>query len=476
MNTSLHAMITSPLTLSFARAQFGFTIAFHIVLPAFSIGLICYLAVLEVLWLITGDDRYIAAFRYWQKIFAIIFTMGVVSGIVMEYEIVADWGGYSNKLGQILGPLFSYEVLTAFFLEAGFLGIMLFGMERVGKRLHAAATCMVAIGTLFSATWILAANSWMQTPRGYKIGPHGNFQPENWFKIIFNPTLPYEWFHMVFAAYISTAFMVGAVSGFHLLRNKTNPVTRLMFSMAMWMVVIVVPIQGFVGDSAGGQVWHAQPIKLAAMEGDFTTKPGQGLHLIGWPDRKASKLLYDVSIPHLGSVIVTHHWNGVIKGLDAFPKRNWPVLITTFWAFRIMVGLWAVMMAVAFFGLWLRFRGRLYETRWFQKITVLIAPIGFVTLVSGWVVTETGRQPWTAYGILRTSQSVSPLSLSEILLSFGIIIIVYSGIFTAGFWYVLKLMAREPRLDQPHVSEDTPQRAAGRHKLHSRPKQSSPAE
>ncbi len=462
----MHPAIISPLALDLARSQFGFTIAFHILFPAFSIGLAAYLATLEGLWLATKKPVYIDAYKYWLKIFAVVFAIGVVSGLVMAYEVGANWSGYSNKAGPILGPLLAYETLTAFFLEAGFLGIMLFGMQRVGPKLHFAATCLVSFGTLISASWILSANSWMQTPQGYAIAPDGRFVPANWFKIIFNPTFPYEWSHMVLAAFLSTALAVGAVGAFHLLRNNQNPVARLMLSMAMWMIVAVAPLQGLVGDEAGRQVWETQPAKLAAMEGDFSTRAGQPLHLFGLPDHHAGKLLYNIQLPDLGSLIITHKLDGVVQGLNAFPKQDWPVLVTTFWGFRIMVGLWGLMLALSLARLFLRFRGRLYKTRWLQKAAMLMGPAGFITIIAGWTVTETGRQPWSVYGLLRTAQSVSPLTLGEVAWSFAVIILLYIAVFGAGIWYVLALMAHEPVLGEPPPRDDAPLRTHGPRGLH----------
>ena len=325
--------------------------------PAFSIGLASFLAVLEGAWLITKKPAYLDAFKYWLKIFAVVFTIGVVSGLVMAFEIGANWGGYANNVGPILGPMLTYETMSAFFLEAGFLGIMLFGLNKVGPRLHFAATVLVAIGTLISAAWILAANSWMQTPQGYTINAAGQFIPTNWLQVIFNPSFPYRLVHMVIAAYLATAFMVGAVSAYHLLKGKRNPVVRLAFSMAMWMAAIVTPIQILAGDAQGRNTLEYQPAKLAAIEGDFNTG-AQSLSLLGWPDVKAGKMDYDIAIPHLGSLIITHEWNGTIKGLNSFPRNDWPVVDVTFFAFRIMVGLGMLMLLVGLLSIWLRVRGQ----------------------------------------------------------------------------------------------------------------------
>jgi cytochrome bd ubiquinol oxidase subunit I len=310
--------------LDLARFQFGFTIAFHIVFPAFSIGLASYLAVLEALWLRTGRQVYQDVFNYWLKIFAVVFGMGVVSGVVMSYQFGTNWSVFSDKTGPVLGPLMGYEVLSAFFLEAGFLGVMLFGLKRVGPKLHFFATCMVAFGTLMSAFWILSVNSWMQTPAGYAINDKGQFVAENWWAVIFNPSFPYRLVHMVLAAYLTTAFVVGAVGAYHLLRDRSDAPARLMFSMALWMAVAVTPLQILAGDMHGLNTLHYQPSKVAAMEGHYETRAGAPLILFGLPDNDAGVTRYAIEIPRLGSFILTHDWNGTVKGLKEWPKADWP--------------------------------------------------------------------------------------------------------------------------------------------------------
>ena len=451
--------LATPAAIDVARAQFGFVIAFHIVFPAFSIGLASYLAVLEGLWLWTKRTVYLDAYKYWLKIFALIFAIGVVSGLVMAYEIGANWGGYADKVGPVLGPLLAYETLTAFFLEAGFLGIMLFGVERVGPRLHFAASCLVSLGTLISATWILSANSWMQTPQGAIIGPNGQFLPQDWLKIIFSPSAPYRWVHMVMACYLATAFMVGGVAAFHLLRQRDNKIARLMFSMALWMAALLTPLQILAGDTQGDNTLRYQPAKIAGMEGDFTTGV-QPLHVIGWPSIAQGKMLYDVSIPHLGSLILTHHWNGVVKGLDAWPKAQWPVVDVEFFSFRIMVGLGFAMFGLGLLSLWLRYRKQLYETRWFNYLAMAMAPSGFIAIVMGWTTTETGRQPWTVYGLVTTAQSASPITLAEVTASFAVIILIYVLVFGSGVLYALAMMAKPPEAGEP-APRDAPLRSHG---------------
>jgi cytochrome bd ubiquinol oxidase subunit I len=458
---SAAATAAPALAVILARMQFGFTIAFHILFPAFSIGSASFLAVLELLWVITGQEVYMAAFRYWLKIFSVGFAMGVVSGLVMAYEIGTNWSGYSFKVGPILGPLLAWETLTAFFLEAGFLGIMIFGLRRVGKKLHLLATCMVAIGTLISASWILMANSWMQTPAGYKIGANGAFVPADWWAICFNPSFPYRWAHMVLAAYLATAFAVGGVGAFHLLRDRRNPVARLLFSMAMWMAAIVMPIQMFAGDAQGRNTLQYQPVKIAAMEGDFTTKAGQPLVLFGLPDEGQNRNRLEIALPHFGSVILTHTWDGLVRGLDAFPRNDWPVVFVVFWSFRVMVGVAVLMFMLGLVSLWLRYKRLLYDTPLFHRAAVALSPAGFVCILAGWTTTEVGRQPWTVFGQLRTADSVSPVTLPMVAFSCALILIIYTVIFGIGIRYLLAMMAHPPSLTEEPPETDAPQRTQG---------------
>ena len=444
-----------------ARWQFAFTISFHIIFPAFTIGLASYLAVLEGLWLYTGRSVFLAVFNYWKKIFAISFGMGVVSGIVMSYQFGTNWSVFSDKTGPILGPLMGYEVLTAFFLEAGFLGVMLFGMDRVGRGLHFFATLMVAAGTLLSAFWILAANSWMQTPAGYAINPAGQFVPTDWWAIIFNPSFPYRLVHMVLAAYLTTAFVVGAAGAFHLLRGRANEGARLMFSMAMWMAAIVAPIQLVAGDQHGLNTLQHQPAKIAAMEGHWETRAGQPLILFGWPDMAAETTRYAVEIPKLGSLILTHSWDGEVKGLKAWPPGDRPNAAIVFWSFRLMVGIGALMILVGLWSLWLRWRGRLADSPLLLRTAVLMGPSGFVAVLAGWVTTEVGRQPYTVYGLLRTAQSVSPVDAWAVGASLIAFVVVYFLVFGAGTFYILRLMRRPPEPSEPDIERGVPSRAAG---------------
>ncbi len=439
-------MFDSAAALILARIQFGFTVSAHIIFPAFTIGLASYLAVLEALWLLTREQRYMTVFHYWKTIFAVVFGMGVVSGIVMSYQFGTNWSVFSDKTGPILGPLMGYEVLSAFFLEAGFLGVMLFGLNKVGPKLHFFATLMVAVGTLFSAFWILSVNSWMHTPAGYEINAVGQYVPADWWAAIFNPSFPYRFVHMVLAAYLTTALVVGAAGAWHLLRDSYDQGARLMFSMALWMVLVVAPLQVVAGDLHGLNTLEHQPAKVAAMEGHWETEQqGAPLILFGLPDDTGEETRFRIEIPYLGSMILTHAWDGSVQGLKAWPKDERPPAEIVFWSFRVMVGLGFLMVGLGFWGLGVRLFGHLYEATWLQRAAVAMGPAGFGAVLAGWITTEVGRQPWTVYGQLTTAQSVSPLEAPAVGASLIAFVVVYFAVFGSGTLYVLRLMARAPQ-------------------------------
>ncbi|MEZ5818489.1 MAG: cytochrome ubiquinol oxidase subunit I [Hyphomicrobiaceae bacterium] len=447
--------------LDLARFQFAFTVSAHIIFPAFSIGLASYLAVLEGLWLATGRGIYMEAFRYWVRIFAVAFGMGVVSGLVMSYQFGTNWSVFSDKTGPVIGPLMGYEVLSAFFLEAGFLGVMLFGLKRVGPGLHFFATLMVAAGTLFSAFWILSVNSWMQTPAGYGVNEQGQFIPVDWWAVIFNPSFPYRLVHMVLAAYLTTAFVVGAVGAWHLLRDRRNASARLMLSMALWMATLVAPLQILAGDAHGLNTLEHQPMKVAALEGHFETQRGAPLILFGWPDSQAETTRYAVEVPKLGSLILTHDADGEIKGLKAFPKADWPNAPLVFWSFRVMVSIGFAMLGLGLWSLFVRWRGELADARSLQWASVVMGPSGFAAVLAGWITTEAGRQPYVVYGLLRTAESVSPIALPAVASSLAAFMLVYLAVFGAGTFYILRLMSRAPGASIPGLDTTEPIRAAG---------------
>lgn len=443
-----------------ARAQFAFTVMFHIVFPAFTIGIASYLAVLEGLWLLSRDDIYMRVFNYWKTIFAVVFGMGVVSGIVMSYQFGTNWSVFSDKAGPVIGPLMGYEVLSAFFLEAGFLGVMLFGLKRVGPGLHFTATLMVALGTLFSAFWILSANSWMQTPAGYGVNEVGQFVPKDWWAVIFNPSFPYRLVHMVLAAYLTTAFVVGAVGAWHLLKDGGNREARVMFSMAMWMALVVAPIQIFAGDQHGLNTLEYQPRKIAAMEGHWETQSGAPLILFGIPDDEDEVTRYKLEIPYGSSLILKHSLDGTLQGLKEWSKEDRPPMEIVFWSFRIMVGLGFLMLGIGLWSGWRRLRGRLFDDPWLLRSAIVMGPSGFVAVLAGWVTTEVGRQPFTIYGLLRTHESVAPLAAPAVATSLIAFIVVYCAVFGAGIFYIFRLMRRSPETETP-IEEIGPTRAAG---------------
>ena len=426
-----------------ARMQFAFTVSFHIIFPAFSIGVASYLAVLNGLWLKTHDQTYLFLFNYWKKIFAVAFGMGVVSGIVMSYQFGTNWSVFADKTGPILGPLMAYEVLSAFFLEAGFLGIALFGRERVGNGLHMFAVCMVAFGTLMSASWILSVNSWMQTPVGYSINDVGQFIPEDWWQIVFNPSFPYRLVHMVLAAFLTTALVVGAVGALHLLRNKADAAARRMFSMAMWMLIVVSPLQIVVGDFHGLNTLEYQPVKVMAMEGHYDSHPEGGpLILFGIPNPEEKRIDYAIQIPKLSSLLLKHDLNAPLKGLDTIPDEDEPPVAVIFWSFRIMILLGFAMLGLGVWSLWRRIRGKLYDDDLLKRATIVMGPMGFIAVLAGWVTTEVGRQPFTVYGLLRTTDSLAPIDAPAIAVSLIAFIIVYFFVFGAGTFYILRLMSK----------------------------------
>lgn len=455
--------------LMLARLQFAFTISFHIIFPAITIGLASYLAVLEGFWLKTGNPVYRSLYQYWLKIFAVNFGMGVVSGLVMAYQFGTNWSGFSDFAGGITGPLLAYEVLTAFFLEAGFLGVMLFGMQRVGPGLHFMSTIMVALGTLLSATWILASNSWMQTPAGHEI-IDGRAVPVDWLAVIFNPSFPYRLVHMVLAAFLATALIVAASGAWHMLRGNATPAVRKMFSMALWMLLFTAPLQAVVGDFHGLNTLEHQPAKLAAIEGHWENTPGEAVPftLFAWPDMEAETNRYAVEIPYLGSLILTHSLDGQFPGLKEFPRDERPYVPLVFWSFRVMVGLGLLMIGLALLGAWARWRGTLYRassSRGLWRYALYMGPAGIVAMLAGWFTTEVGRQPWVVYGVMRTADAVSPHGAFEVGLTLALFVVVYFLLFGAGTVYMLHLIKRGP----PPLDAAGPEGGPGELRTPSRP-------
>lgn len=438
-----------------SRLQFAFTIGFHIIFPAFTIGLASFLAVLEGLWLATKKPVYRNLYLFWVKIFALSFGMGVVSGVVLSYQLGTNWSVFSTQAGSVIGPLFAYEVLTAFFLEASFLGIMLFGWKKVGPKLHFFATCMVAIGTLISSFWILAANSWMQTPQGFDFAADGTMVATDFWQVIFNPSTPSRVAHMVLAAYLTTAMVVAGASAFALLAKKAAPESRIAIRMAILMMAVVAPLQVVAGHHSGEIAHHYQPAKVAAMEGWWETQAQQPTLLFGWPDEENETTHAAIGVPGMGSWFVAGDANAELQGLKAFAKEDRPPVWITFWAFRIMVGMGMIMLALGAWGAALWMFRRVDGATWYHRALVLAAPCGFVAVLAGWVSAEVGRQPYVVYGVLRTADAVSPVPAGSVALSLLFFMVVYAIVFTAGALYILRLMAKGPDTEEPPPKDVT---------------------
>ncbi|HEY4366541.1 MAG TPA: cytochrome ubiquinol oxidase subunit I [Steroidobacteraceae bacterium] len=433
-----------------SRIQFGFVMSFHIIFPAFTIGLASWLAFTAGMYLKTRRTLWRELYLFWLKIFAISFGLGVVSGVVMSFQFGTNWAELSTRAGNILGPLLAYEVMTAFFLEATFLGVMLFGWRRVSPRLHFIATCMVALGTLISTFWILAANSWMQTPAGYEIRD-GVFYATDWLAVIFNPSFPYRLVHMTLGAFITTCFVIGGISATYLLRNRHREAAQLMLKLAIGFAAITVPLQIIAGDFHGLSVHEHQPAKLAAIEGHWETHRGAPLILFGWPDQQAELNHMEVSVPKLGSIIITHSMDGEIKGLKEFAPEDRPPVAPVFFAFRVMVGIGMLMLALVLWSA-MRWRaGKLFESKLVLRIWMLMTPAGFVAVLAGWYTAEIGRQPYVIYGLLRTAHAASAVAASSVITSLVAFGSVYIFIFTAGTYYLLKLLRKGPQPVSEHL-------------------------
>jgi cytochrome bd ubiquinol oxidase subunit I len=431
-----------------SRIQFAFTISFHIIFPAFTIGLASWLMALEFNWLRTGNDLYRNLFRFWSKIFAVSFGLGVVSGIVMSFQFGTNWSRFAEFTGNVLGPLIQYEVITAFFLEAAFLGIMLFGWDKVGNRLHFFATSMVALGTLTSAFWILSANSWMQTPAGFRI-ENGVAVPDDWLKIVFNPSFPLRYAHMVLGCYLTTAFAVAGMSAWMIIHRREEPAEKVAgaqrsMSMALWFATIFVPVQILIGDLHGLGVLKYQPTKLAAIEGNWERQDNMPLRLSAIPDQEAETNHYEIAIPKIGSWILTHAYEGVVPGLKDVPADQRPPVLPVFFAFRAMVAIGFAMLGLALWSLYMRWTGGLYTNPWFLRAAMLMTPSGFGAVLFGWFTAEIGRQPYVVYGHMRTADAVSPVTTGAVATSLATFVVVYAIVFGFGSYYLAKLLRKGP--------------------------------
>jgi cytochrome d ubiquinol oxidase subunit I len=439
-------MDTAALLLS--RIQFAFTIGYHIVFPTLSMGLAMFLVFLEAMELRTGNPRYRQAGTFWARIFALAFGMGVVSGVVLSYEVGTNWGRFAEFAGPVVGPLMSYEVMSAFFLEAGFLGIMLFGRKRVGPRLHFFATCMVALGTLMSAFWILSANSFMQTPAGYRV-ENGALHVASWAEAVFNPSFPYRLAHMITAAYLSTSFLVASVGAWYILQRRHSEFALTTLRWGIGAAALLAPLQILLGDLHGLNTLKHQPIKVAAMEAHWHTSGDVPLILFALPDQQAENNRFELALPRLGSLVLTHELGGVVKGLTDVPPQDRPPVAIVFWSFRIMVGCGVVMLALSWFGVWLLRGKKLIRYPLYLRLLWLAGPIGFVAVLAGWVTTECGRQPWTVYGLLRTRDSVSAISGASVMVSLTGFVVGYAVLFYAFAMFFRHLIRKGPASEKP---------------------------
>jgi cytochrome d ubiquinol oxidase subunit I len=431
-----------PLLLS--RLQFAWVIAWHILLPAFTVGLASYIAFLEGLYFITRNEIYFRISGLWTKVFAISFGMGVVSGVIMPFQFGTNWSRFADATANVLSPLFAYEGLTAFFLEAAFLSVLLFGRALVPRWVHFTAALMVASGTLFSSFWILAANSWMQTPAGYSV-TDGVFYPVSWLEIIFNPSFPFRVAHTVVGFYVTTGFVVVGVAAHFVLHRRFEPEARAMLSATLWLLTVLVPLQIFLGDLHGLNTLQHQPAKLAAIEANWETRARAPLTLFAWPDQTAETNRFAVEVPVLGSLILTHDPNGVVPGLKDYRPDERATVAIVFFAFRTMFAIGLLLLTLVLAGLWLRLRCRLFDRPWFLKACVAAGPLGFVAVLAGWTTTEAGRQPWTVYGLMRTADSVTPsLTGPDVLLSLSFYMLVYLVIYPAGLFFMARVLRKGP--------------------------------
>ena len=427
-----------------SRLQFAWVVGWHILLPAFTVGLASYIAFLEGAYALTKQPVFLNLSQFWLRIFAISFGMGVVTGIVMPFQFGTNWSRFSDAAGNVISPLLAYEGLMAFFLEASFLGVLLFGRKLVPPAMHFFAALMVAGGTLLSAFWILATNSWMQTPVGYEV-IDGRYFPKDWFEIVFSPSFPYRFAHTVSAFYVTTAFVVLGVGAYTVRRGQALAEGRMMLRLALWFLMIFVPLQIVLGDMHGLNTLEHQPAKLAAIEGLWDGGKGVAASIIGWPDQKAERNLDEIAIPKLGSLYLTHSWDGAVKGLKDFPADQRPPVIVVYFAFRIMVGVGLTMLGIVALGLFLLARGELDRTQWYLRLAEFTICLGFIAVIAGWTTTEVGRQPWTIYGLMRTADSVSPsLTGANVLLSLLLYVAVYLVIYPVGVSIMLGIVRRGP--------------------------------
>jgi cytochrome d ubiquinol oxidase subunit I len=437
-------------TLLLSRIQFAVTTMFHILFPVLTIGLSFYLVVIELLWLRTHQEVYYRIYRFWSRLFAINFVVGVVSGIVLEFEFGTNFSRFSQAVGNVFSPLLAFEVMTAFFLEAGFLGIMLFGWQRVSRGIHFLSTVLVFSGSVISAFWILAANSWLQTPAGFEL-VNGRFMVTDFTAVIFNPSTATRVGHMVMASLETSAFVVAGISAYYLLKGRNVDFARRTLGIALIMAAFFAPLQIYMGDRSGIDVSHYQPAKLAAMEAHWETNTAGGAPFLVFavPSSAEEKNLVEIGIPNGLSLLVTRSLDGKVRGLKEFPREDRPSVPTLFWSFRFMVTVGFVLLLVMLWAALLWRRERLFSSRPFLWTLLIVHPLGFVATEFGWITTEVGRQPWLVYNLMRTAQGISPIPAGSVLWSLALFLIVLPLIGAIYFFYVLKAIRRGPDLSSP---------------------------
>jgi cytochrome d ubiquinol oxidase subunit I len=436
-------MDTTALLLS--RVQFAFTVSFHIIYPSFTIGLAAWLTLLEALHLATGRPAYRVVFEFWLKIFGLAFGLGVVSGVVMAFEFGTNWSVLSKMSGPIQGPLLTYETFTAFMLEATFFGVIVFGRPRVPPGIYLFSTAMVALGTTFSAFWIMVNNSWMQVPVGY-VMDHGVAVPDDWAKIIFSPVVWVRFPHMLLAAYLTGAFCVAATGAWYMLRGRFTGEARIMLRMGLYLGAVLIPLQLVVGHFNGEYVVHHQPSKMAAIEARWQNEKPASEVLLAWPDVAQRRNLFAITLPApFGSLIDSDSLDAAEVGLDSIPQSDWPPVVIPFFAFRIMVGCGIGMLALAWFGCYLSAKARLDQNRLALWLTFLSFPLPFIATLTGWFTAEVGRQPWTVYGVLRTADAMTPF-LTERAATISLVVFcsVYALIFAFGTFYIYRILRVGP--------------------------------
>ena len=436
--------MSSPTVLELSRWQFAVTAAFHMSFPAITVGLAVFLCINYALYLRTRDPVYLQIYRFWRKIFAVGFALGVVAGIVLTFEFGLNWGVYAHDVGPIIGVIIGMEVATAFFLEAGFIGIMLYGEGRVSNKVTMFANIMVALGTLLSTTWILAANSWMQTPTGF-VRVNGQFQPKDWMSVLFNPSFPHRFFHMLFAVLIAATWLIAGISAYYLARGRYRPFSRRSLSIAMGLLAILLPWQLFIGDNVASTMFRYQPAKLITLEGNYNSR-NSGYNVLVIPDPQAGKNIFQITIPNLSALLGPHDLSGQAKtpGINTIPADDRPNVYALFYGFRVMFYSALLMFATAMVGLYLRLRRKLYTSRRFLRWVTWTTPIGVLAIIGGWITAEAGRQPWVVYGQLRTGSAVSHLASGSLIFSLAGFVCLYLAMLTVWIAYVVRQVKRGP--------------------------------